>query len=158
MRYFVPFVAATLVSSLASTAAAADTQIVDIVGKVSLNHNGGGFQPIATATSGVVGDELMAAPGGRAAIVYADGCRVVVKPGQVSHVSDISPCSWQQTQGEPTSAAATNPVVANNVVPTPVAGGLGAGLGPAVVVPVVIGTTVLGVVVANQLAQKPASQ
>jgi hypothetical protein len=62
-----------------------------IQGQVSIN-SGGGFQQIPFAVEANVGDVVMAAPNGRARIVYADGCLVPVEPGQVVAIEPESPC------------------------------------------------------------------
>ena len=65
--------------------AAATVQIVQ--GKVSVNQ-GQGYKQIAAASAVSTGDKVMAAPGGRGRIVYADGCAVDVYPGAVVTVPE----------------------------------------------------------------------
>ena len=61
-------------------AMAATVEIVQ--GQVSVNQ-GQGYKQITAASAVSAGDQVMAAPGGRGRIVYADGCAVDVYPGAV---------------------------------------------------------------------------
>ena len=65
--------------------AAATVQVVQ--GKVSVNQ-GQGYKQVAAASAVSTGDQVMAAPGGRAKIVYSDGCAVDVYPGAVVTVPE----------------------------------------------------------------------
>ena len=61
-------------------AMAATVEIVQ--GQVSVNQ-GQGYKQITAASAVSAGDQVMAAPGGRGRIVYADGCAIDVYPGAV---------------------------------------------------------------------------
>jgi hypothetical protein len=56
-------------------------------GQVSVNQ-GHGYKHIAAASAVSTGDQVMAAPGGRGRIVYADGCALDVSPGAVVTVPE----------------------------------------------------------------------
>jgi len=75
------------VGTLSCAPAIAATTVEVLKGQVSVNQ-GQGYKQV-TATSAVsTGDKVMAAPGGRAKIVYADGCAVDVYPGAVVTVPE----------------------------------------------------------------------
>lgn len=65
---------------------------------------GQGYTAIAGSTAVKVGDVIMATAGGRAVIVYDDGCRKVVEVGEVQTVGEVSPCASGQSQA-PTSTS-----------------------------------------------------
>jgi hypothetical protein len=85
---------------------------VEVVrGQVSVNQ-GQGFKQVAAASAVSTGDKVMAAPGGRGKIVYADGCAVDVYPGAVVTVPEK--CYQPMTAGleaAPVAAAAPIPWV-----------------------------------------------
>jgi hypothetical protein len=56
-------------------------------GQVSVNQ-GQGYKQIAAKSAVSTGDQVMAAPGGRGRIVYADGCALDVSPGAVVKVPE----------------------------------------------------------------------
>jgi len=56
-------------------------------GQVSINQ-GQGYKQVAAASDVSTGDQVMAAPGSRGKIVYADGCAVDVYPGAVVTVPE----------------------------------------------------------------------
>jgi hypothetical protein len=56
-------------------------------GQVSVNQ-GQGYKQVAAASAVSTGDQVMAAPGSRGKIVYADGCAVDVYPGAVVTVPE----------------------------------------------------------------------
>ena len=69
---------------------------VEVVkGEVSVKQ-GEGFRKIAGPTEVYRGDKVMAAPGGQAKIVYANGCVVPVGPGGVATVGE---CKQPMTAG-----------------------------------------------------------
>ena len=64
-----------------------------IQGDVSINQGGGVFRPILVdRLRATIGDALMVRPGGRARIVYEDGCVVEVKPVVTATIAGKSPC------------------------------------------------------------------
>src|SRR5262245_22056124 len=64
-----------------------------IEGQVSVNRNRGyGFERVTSTVKVDVGDAVMASPGGGAEIVFDDGCRLLVLPGNVEVVPAKSPC------------------------------------------------------------------
>jgi hypothetical protein len=66
--------------------------VESVQGQVSINR-GDGFRPVTGAIQANVGDTVMASPGGRAKIVYSDGCPVNVNPGAVVTITAESPCT-----------------------------------------------------------------
>ena len=61
-------------------------------GDLTINQ-GHGFKPVTDRTQANVGDSVMVGPGGAAAVVYEDGCKVDVQPGSVARVAPLSPCA-----------------------------------------------------------------
>ena len=61
-------------------------------GNLSVNQ-GQGFQPANGRVEAKVGDAVMVSPDGAATIVYADGCKVNVRPGAVATITPLSPCA-----------------------------------------------------------------
>ena len=57
-----------------------------VAGKVSLNR-GQGFKEVTGRAQANAGDQVMVNPGGRAKIVYFEGCMVDVRPGAVVGVA-----------------------------------------------------------------------
>ena len=62
------------------------------VGDLTINQ-GQGFKPASPGATANVGDAVMVGPGGRATVVYDDGCRVPVQAGAVSTIAPLSPCA-----------------------------------------------------------------
>ena len=92
---------------------------VEVVkGEVSVKQ-GEGFRKIAGPTEVYRGDKVMAAPGGQAKILYANGCVVPVGPGGVATVGE---CKQPMTAG----LEAPPPVVAAPIPWVPIV--LGAGV------------------------------
>jgi hypothetical protein len=62
-------------------------------GEVWINH-GQGFVRVNGPADAKDGDNVMVGPGGAAAVVYDNGCRVEVQPGAVVSISPVppSPC------------------------------------------------------------------
>jgi hypothetical protein len=81
---------------LASLAARAAT--LEGLQGVVLVDRGGGFSIVNGPTQLKPGDSVIANPGGTAQIVYADGCRVPVNPGDVVATLQQSPCAGGNTQ------------------------------------------------------------
>ena len=63
-----------------------------IEGSLMINK-GNGYKSVKHQTTAKVGDAIMVSPGGSGKLVYADGCKVDVKPGVVTTVSKLSPCA-----------------------------------------------------------------
>lgn len=53
---------------------------------------GSGYTNVGGSTSAKPGDLVMAKAGGRAVIIYEDGCRQAVEVGSVATVGSASPC------------------------------------------------------------------
>jgi hypothetical protein len=66
--------------------------IEPVQGNLSLNQ-GQGFQPVNSRVDANVGDTVVVAPGGAAAVTYPDGCKVSVQPGAVTTIAPLSPCA-----------------------------------------------------------------
>ena len=66
--------------------------IEPVQGNLSLNQ-GQGFQPVNGRVDANVGDAVVVAPGGAAAVTYSDGCKVTVQPGAVTTIAPLSPCA-----------------------------------------------------------------
>ena len=70
-------------------------------------NQGQGYKQVAAASAVSTGDQVMAAPGSRAKILYSDGCAVDVYPGAVVTVPEK--CYQPMTAGleaAPVAAAA----------------------------------------------------
>lgn len=83
-------------------------------GTLSVNQ-GQGFQPVNSRIDANVGDSAMVAPGGTATIVYDDGCKVPVQPGEVATIAPLSPCasgSYAQDSNDYTGALIMGGLVA----------------------------------------------
>jgi hypothetical protein len=84
---------------------------VEVVkGEVSVKQ-GEGFRKIAGPTEVYRGDKVMAAPGGQAKIVYADGCVVPVGPGGVATVGECKQPMTAGLEAPPPAVAAPIPWV-----------------------------------------------
>lgn len=71
-----------------------------VAGQVAIN-SGAGYKPASSGSQANVGDVVMARPGSRAQLVYADGCKVPVNPGAVVTVAAESPCAGAYAQAGP---------------------------------------------------------
>ena len=80
-----------LTAAVAATAAHAAT-LEAVQGGVFVNH-GNGYNQVGGTTELNSGDQVMANAGGSAQIVYPDGCKVALEPGQVVAIAPKSPCS-----------------------------------------------------------------
>jgi hypothetical protein len=135
------FISVTLsVAMLAASVTAASAATVQPVsGKVS--HNGGeGFKLVSGSVDAKQGDKVMVAAGGKALIVYENGCRETVGAGRVASVGTAANCKDQSAGSQvladmgtshaklstPSHAAAAAPI--SPVVPVLVAVGAGAGI------------------------------
>jgi hypothetical protein len=129
MRRLLKGIAILAAASTALPAFAATLQ--PIQAGVMINR-GNGFRDVAGATQAKVGDIVMAAPGGRARLVYEDGCKVSVEPGGVVTVKKLSPClanAYGAELGLPTKAPEAPPPVDYSWLVVPVvAGGIACGL------------------------------
>jgi hypothetical protein len=67
--------------------AMAATTVEVVQGQVSVNQ-GQGYKQVTAASAVSAGDQVMAAPGGRGKIVFADGCALDVYPGAVLTVPE----------------------------------------------------------------------
>ena len=83
--------AVAVAAMLASSVAQAIT-VESIQGRVAINR-GVGFQPLTATTAGKSGDRVMASPNSSAEIVYDNGCREKVEPGQVVMIKAEPPCA-----------------------------------------------------------------
>ena len=93
MRALNGIAAAILMFSSASQAAEAGNraEVHNRMGNVSINR-GNGYVAVVGTTNGNPGDIVIAQPGGRGEIVYRDGCREVVEPGDRKTIAEESPC------------------------------------------------------------------
>ena len=89
-------VCGTMFSVMTMAVPAGAAKLSGINGGISVN-TGGGFQRIRGVANLNPGDRIMAGPDGKAEIVYDDGCKVPVAPGQVVTVTTTSPCRVGQT-------------------------------------------------------------
>ncbi len=79
-----------LVFAASTSSIAASVEVVQ--GKVSLNR-GGGYAQFSGVTQAKAGDLVMASAGGRARVVYGDGCILEVDPGKVVTVPQDQMCN-----------------------------------------------------------------
>ena len=82
-----------------------------VAGKVSLNR-GQGFKEVTGRAQANAGDQVMVNPGGRAKIVYLEGCMVDVRPGAVVGIAG----SCKVAMAKPMTAG-LEPVVARTRFP-----------------------------------------
>jgi hypothetical protein len=82
------FIAVAAIALLPVAAEAAMVQALDA--PVSLNR-GAGFQRVVGTTEAGPGDLVLAGNTGRAEIIYDNGCREIVEPGQTVAVKDPPP-------------------------------------------------------------------
>ncbi len=83
---------ATLSLCTAGWAEPISTTVQPLQGTLSINH-GKGFLPVKARVAVTSGDRVMVSPRGSAMVVYADGCKVDVKPGTVMAIAPLSPCA-----------------------------------------------------------------
>jgi hypothetical protein len=93
MRLLGYVVAAASVVALSGSAFAAT--VASIEGSVKVN-TGSGYHVVSGTTEVKPGGSVMVGPGGKAEILYSDGCRTPVTPGAVSVVAPVSPCAQGQ--------------------------------------------------------------
>jgi hypothetical protein len=93
MRLLGYFVAAASVVALSGSALAAT--VTSIEGSLKVN-TGGGFHAVSGTAEVKPGGSIMVGPGGKAEILYSDGCRTPVTPGAVAVVAPVSPCAQGQ--------------------------------------------------------------
>src|ERR1700722_3924967 len=96
-------------------------------------NDGRGFQPVNDRVDANVGQSVMVAPGGTAMVIYPDGCKVAVQPGQVTTITSASPCTnpfpADQTLAQDAPSNGGNAGLAWGVAGTALgAAGLGVGL------------------------------
>jgi hypothetical protein len=87
MRRLVSIVWGFGIGTLVCLPAMAAATVKVVQGQVSVNQ-GQGYKQVATATAVSTGDRVMAAPGSRGKLVYADGCTLDVHPGAVVTVPE----------------------------------------------------------------------
>jgi hypothetical protein len=90
MRVAIAAAVLILAGSFASPSLAATVE--SIHGEVLVNR-GTGFQRVSGVVHVNPGDTVMVSPGGKARVIYADGCPDFVSPGAVVRVSEQSPCA-----------------------------------------------------------------
>lgn len=76
---------------LVGTSVAQAATVGNVVGRVSIN-SGKGFRAVHGTATAQAGDVVMAGPGGRAEIVYANGCRQKVPAGETVTVLEDFAC------------------------------------------------------------------
>jgi hypothetical protein len=85
-------------SMLALDASAFAAAVTPIVGPLQVN-TGSGFHWVSGTAQVAAGGSVMVGPGGKADILYSDGCRTPVTPGAVAVVAPVSPCAQGQAGG-----------------------------------------------------------
>jgi hypothetical protein len=93
LRYFI-----IATSTLAFNAAAFAATVTSIEGPLQVN-TGSGFHRVSRTAQVAPGGSVMVGPGGKAEILYSDGCRIPVTPGAVAVVAPVSPCAQGQAYG-----------------------------------------------------------
>jgi hypothetical protein len=93
MRLFKYVAAAASAIALGGSAVAAT--VTSIEGRLQIN-TGSGYHTVSGTTEAKPGASVMVGPGGKAEILYADGCRTPVTPGAVAVVAPVSPCAQGQ--------------------------------------------------------------
>ncbi len=69
-------------------------------GDLTINQ-GHGFKAVTGRAQANVGDSVIVGPGGAAAVVYDDGCKVDVQPGSVATIAPLSPCASGSNAQDP---------------------------------------------------------
>ena len=82
-----------IAGTFAFASIAAEAATLEGLQGVVLVDRGGGFSIVDGPAQLQPGDYVIANPGGSAQIVYADGCRIPVKPGDVGATLQQSPCA-----------------------------------------------------------------
>ena len=93
---------------LASTSAVAAT-VKPVHGTLLVNA-GSGYKPLLVPMEVAGGSQVMANPGGRGEIAFADGCVLKVEPGQVVTIPHESPCVRQGQHDETGGSLKDGPV------------------------------------------------
>lgn len=86
--------AATILSVAMTTGAMAGAKLSTISGSVMVNK-GTGFIPASDNIPLKNGDRLMVGPKSSASLVYTDGCKIRLLPGNVATISGASPCTFK---------------------------------------------------------------
>ncbi len=94
-------------------------------GGTVLISNGEGFLPITGDVEVSPGGQVMVQPGGMAHITYAGGCVIRVGPGQISAISETSPCNKNTSSDTGNGQQDTTLLIGGGLV---LAGGLGLAL------------------------------
>jgi len=71
-----------------------------VQGEVFINH-GQGYQLVTGPIQVNTGDAIMVNPNGTATVAYPDGCKVNVRPGEVTTIGPSSPCSSPYAARQP---------------------------------------------------------
>jgi hypothetical protein len=90
LKYFAFAASATVLGGSAVAAT-----VTSIEGALRVN-TGSGYHTVSGTTEAKPGASVMVGPGGKAEILYADGCRTPVTPGAVAVVAPVSPCAEGQ--------------------------------------------------------------
>ena len=89
---------AILIATFGLSQSSYASAIVDeIDGAVSINVGGSGYHNIASARHVNIGDSVITGHHGKAVIVYDNGCRVVVNPGERIIIQAKPPCATSGT-------------------------------------------------------------
>jgi hypothetical protein len=74
--------------------------VTSIEGPLRVN-TGSGYHAVSGSTEVKPGASVMVGPGGKAEVLYSDGCRTPVTPGAVAVVAPVSPCAQGQGYQNP---------------------------------------------------------
>ena len=130
--------------------------LTGVTGMVLVNH-GGGYTPVKRDQGVKTGDRIMARAGGRANLLYGNGCSVSIQPGKVLTVGATPNCE-HYSAGDKLYTAADLPEprpAPPAFAPTPVSDGIGTW--PIIVGGLVVVGAGVGIAVATQSSNSPAS-
>jgi hypothetical protein len=82
-------------SAIALGGSAVAATVTPIEGRLQVN-TGSGYHAVSGTTEVKPGASVMVGAGGKAEILYTDGCRTPVTPGAVAVVAPVSPCAQGQ--------------------------------------------------------------
>jgi hypothetical protein len=99
---------AAAASAIALGGSAIAATVTSIEGRLQIN-NGSGYHTVSGTTEARPGASVMVGPGGKAEILYSDGCRTPVTPGAVAVVAPVSPCAQGADLGLPPPAQVYDP-------------------------------------------------
>jgi hypothetical protein len=86
---------ATAAAVVALSGSAFAATVTSIEGSLKVN-TGSGYRAVSGTAEVNPGGSVMVGPGGKAEIIYSDGCRTPVTSGSVSVVAPVSPCAQGQ--------------------------------------------------------------